>query len=317
MSLLPFQDAERLDPFGHLSTRRPRLAQAIAATTKRRDTRQRRAQILLMLLQHRCSLRGNANRPWYVPGAVARLGADWLETTWRTFWHEAAPSIRTIREHLRRMQDAGVLVAAPGDWLPMLRQPDHPERRPRYPDTLHILDTDADAAWWAEVGIPRLKANPRARYNPTLWRQLFRTWRADAAALAKMPTIAFAEDQPRAARRATIPAEVQAEAEAAATVLERAVARFEESSEGRLELLTALAEAGARVHGAIAFQMHAGRGDLAGSTAMLAQALRRRKPIGNRAGWLVAAWRDSSTDERREARADACRSVYQAERVAT
>jgi hypothetical protein len=321
MSLLPFQDAERLDPFGALTGRRARFAQAIAATTLRRDTRRRRAQVLLMLLQFRCPLRGNSRRGWYVAGAVARMGADWIETTWRTFWQEEAPSMRTIREHLRKLQECGVLVAAPGDWLPMLRQADHPERRPRYPDTYHLLDSDAEAHWWADVGLPRLEQNPSARHNPTLWRRLFASWRdevAKAIAPGFSPAAEVAESAPRQ-KAATKPVrQVQNVDKSAILALELAVARADDDTKvGRLALLTAAAEMGARIQGQLSFQMLAGRGDVRGAVAMLAQALRRSKPITNRAGWLVAAWRDATPAERFEAISAACRSAYTTERVAT
>lgn len=304
MSLLPFSEGDRIDPFASLQQRRPRLALAIAATTRRRDTRRRRAQVLLMLLQFKCPLGVTKRRAWYVPGAVARQGADGIESSWVAYWDENPPSMRTIRQHLRCLQDAGTLVAAPGDFLPILRHPEHPEHKPRYPDTFHILETDVEAKWWGEVGMIELANRPKVRHNPEKWAELFGNWRAKARRHSKNPGILYPENLAADALAGPLdenPAEVSqplANLVDDAKVLEAAV---RDKKAHPLELLAAVADIGARIRGGLGFRMTSNGPRLRGAVALLAVALRRGKTIHNRAGWLVNAWRTASADELREA----------------
>jgi hypothetical protein len=257
-----------------------------------------------MLLQFKCPTGGAPRRDWYVPGGVARQGADGLQNAWLAYWDEDPPSLRTIREHLKKLQEAGTIVAAPGDWLPILRNPSHPERRPRYPDTFHILETDIEARWWAEVGVVELAARSSARHNPDVWAELFGSWRAQARRHYKKPGLLYPKAAAGGAPLAGPLDEVAPETSQptenlveAAQVLELAV----RSSDQPLDYLVAMAEIGGRIRGGLGFRMAGSRGRLKGAVALLALALRRGSPIHNRAGWLVNAWRTATADELREA----------------
>ena len=181
MSLLPFPNAHRIDPHAALEARSRRLAQAVEACSRRRDVRERRSQIVLIVQAAACPLGCRARRPWYVPGAAARLGARGIARAWRVVWGEEPPTVRTIRSHLGALERACVLVRAPGAWLPAWTDPEHPERRPRYPDSFHLLEDDRAAEWWATIGRRRLEDAPRARQNPGIWARLFGAWRSEAA----------------------------------------------------------------------------------------------------------------------------------------
>lgn len=254
-----------------------------------------------MLLMFKCPEGVEPKRAWYVPGAVARVGADGLASSWLAYWDEDPPSMRTIREHLRKLQDAGTLVAAPGAWLPVLRHPEHPERRPRYPDTFHILESDSDAEWWAEVGVFQMAEEPSSRFNPDLWARLFSTWRSQSRRRAKAPVSLFPPAQLAAAAAQRGPIEHELDQVVPATehiiadaeTLEAAVVHAKEP----IELLEVMGEIGGRIRGGLGFRMVSSGERLRGAVALLAQAMRRGRPIHNRAGWLVGVWRDAKAQE--------------------
>ncbi len=290
MTLLPWAEGDRVDPFAALWGRHRRVALAIAATTRRRDARRTRAQLWLMLRQLACPVGVRPKHAWYVPGGVARQGALGIESLWPGFWDETAPSLRRIRAHLGALQSAGVLVRSPGDWIPTIGQREH---RPRHPDTFHLIEDEVDATWWAEVGTPELEAHPAARHNPDVWWGLFRDWRALAAERARLSVvgriIADRDDDRRRDARAAVRAEAAARRPAdlaAAAGLEDAARR----AQGPLELLSALDELGAGVRGAMQFKMAGREARLRGAMALLAIALRRGDTVTNRAGWLVTAF---------------------------
>jgi len=70
-----FQGGNALeDLFG----RSVRLATVVQATSRRRDVREIRSKIVLLLLALRCPMFGTPAKPWYVKGAVARRGLEGL-----------------------------------------------------------------------------------------------------------------------------------------------------------------------------------------------------------------------------------------------
>lgn len=290
MSCLPFTEAERLDPFGHLEARAPRMANAILATSRRRDVRERRSQLVLLLMAMACPVGRRPLKSWYVPGGVARNGAEGIRRAWDGFWGEEPPSLRTVRSYLGELEAAAVLVRSPGDWLPMMRDPEHPERRPRYPDSFHLLRSDASAEWWSGPGRLLLERNPGARCNPDTWRALFQGWRsrAENGQLELVALIAAGEPRPAAPTRGigsrgkVDGAQAAAQTEDAATIAAAVRAR-----RGPMALLLTLAATGCRLEGGNAAKLVATPELLEGAALLLARALRRGDRIRNRAGWLV------------------------------
>jgi len=325
------QDSQRLpqaparSALDELAERSPRLACAVEAASRRRDCRELRSRLLLLLLALACPPRGEPRRSWYVPGAVARLGAEGLERAWRGFYGGGAPSLRTIRKHLGELEGACALVRRPGDWMPRARDPEHPERRPRYPQTFELLEQDRDAEWWAREGRHMLAAHPEARANPDAWRRLFRGWRERAARLEREPMLPFEEgllDVPPQVRadpsssgslrqaagfaadsggpessanqtghKASSP--VRGRSAPSAEQLERARAIGRAAMEREpLRCLALLRAAGADVRGSGA-QLELARCPerLAAAARLLARALERGDVVRNRAGWILRAVR--------------------------
>lgn len=298
---LRLAEPAQLDPIAELERKAPRLANAIEATSRRRDVRELRARITLLLCALACPLRGRPTRSWYVPGAVARIGAEGIRRAWLGYFGEEPLGLRTIRAHLGALEQACVLVRSPGDWLPILRNPDHPERRPRYPDTLHLLRGDEAAEWWATVGRGLLAANPRTRCNPDKWAAIFQGWRARAA--DPNDTLAgglFEELQARLGGRgpgSTVKEPRELPALETAARLDSLV----RSKASQLELLGELRQADVHIRGKNALYLCREPERLRGAVAMLARALRRGDRIRNRAGWLVRCARYLPTDELRGA----------------
>lgn len=310
MSLLPLAEPQRVDPFACLEARARRAAQVVAAISRRRDVRERRAQIVLLVQALSCPWGTRPRRTWYVPGACVRTGAEGLWRAWRAFYGgEDPPTVRTIRAHLSVLERACVLVRSPGDWIPWWPDPEHPERRPRYPDTLWLLETDAAAEWWAAVGRARLAEHPKARRNPDLWRRLFAGWRAEAsrfqleldfdrpaaqdpadlqALLAGLfgpasrgPAEARPPEPETGGARRGAPGAPEALIELAAGLRRQA---------GPLELLGLLAEAGCRIRGPNFHRLAREPVRLLGAAALYLVACRRGDRIRNRPGWLVTAF---------------------------
>lgn len=183
--LLPFTEhhLERAPrtPLEELARRNLRLANLVEAISRRGDVRALRARLLLLLVARVCPLGVRPHRAWYEGGAVARMGVEGIRRAWAEEHGHDAPSERTIRAHLGALEIACAIQRAPGDFLPCRRDLEHPERRPRYGDTIHVLESEAAARFWAGEGEARLARNPEARTNPHRWKMLFGRWRAEAA----------------------------------------------------------------------------------------------------------------------------------------
>ena len=290
--------------FNELAHRSRRIANAIEATTRRRDVRDKRSKIVLAIYRHRCPLDGTPRLPWYVPGATARHGAEGLRRDWKRLWGEDPPSLRTVRSHLGALEMACCIIRSPGDFLPMMRNPEHPEHRPRHPDTLHIIEGDAAAHWWSTVGRARIETSPDCRSHPTRWRLLFSNWRTEAAAADAQgehfdPEAELLEALPEPARAVmpttkrvkglpNRPPVASAESLTAAASL-RSVVRRRESTP--TELHQALRRVGADVAGKMAWAVAASPDRFRGAAALLVLAIERGDRIRNPAGWLVRAFK--------------------------
>jgi hypothetical protein len=264
----------------------PRLADVLEATTRRRDVLAARLRVVLLLLRARCPLGAVLRRRWYVPGAVARLGARGLLRSWlATFPGVEAPSERRLRGHLQALESDLVLVRAPGDWIPTLPRGDG--RRSRWPDTFHVLEDDDAAEFWSTTGAERLAAHPDARTNPTVWRAHFAEWRgrrpvqrtlwetvealaarlsaSGAGAVAQLVDLRHAEQLRQVA---LLPRDAPPHA-----------------------LLAGLEAAGCALRGRNRDLAQKDAGRLRGAAAVLSLVLRRGRCVRNGSGFLVAAWR--------------------------
>lgn len=262
-----------------VAARSIRIANVLEAISRRRDVLELRCKMVLLLFRLRCSPTGQPMKAWYVPGAVARVGAEGLRRAWRGFYGEEAPSLRTIRSHLGQLEQSLVIVRQPGDWLPMAASAPR-EHRPRHPDTWHVLATDEEAEWWGSDGQAILERNPGARFNPDIWKRLLRGWRERLERIKREPMLPFLE--------AAAAAEGQ---QVARRELARGVARAARQGEP-LAFLEGLRDAGVEVRG-IRVQLALVRflDRARGAAALLATALDRGDRIRNPAGWLVRAFR--------------------------
>lgn len=281
------------DPLGDLAEEAPRLANVVEATSRKRDVRCKRAKILLLLLALACPASAEPSRPWYVPGGVARVGAEGLLRAWQGFFHEPAPSLRSMRTHLGELERGLALVASPGDWMPAARDPEHPERRPRYPQTFHLLVNDETAEWWEREGLELAQKHPETRHNPDAWRRVFRGWRERAARVAREPMLPFTDPQSLEERtqRAAVGGRVEEPARQRDDA--RAIAKAaSEHEQDPLALLSALRKAGVQLSGSkVAVSLAREPRRLAAAARLLARALERGDRIRNRAGWLVRMFR--------------------------
>ena len=291
MSVLPFPEAERLDPFATLDQRSSHLASLLSGEgprRTRRDVLRRRAQILLLLLDMRCPRAARPYVSWYVPGAVARVGASGIVSRWEARWEEEAPSERTIRRHLAALQAVGAIVTSPRDWKLGSRDPAPMGMRDRHRDTIHVLETDEETRWWASQGRARLAQREDAAWNPDAWWMLFREWRreaarwADAGELAELTVEQEAEESPCVTSRAKL------EPEECARELKDAA--FDDDLTAP-ELLAACERAGAPVHGKHCWVLASHPGRLRTAMAQLAEKLRRGGRLDNPSGWLVRTWK--------------------------
>lgn len=157
-----------------LAVRAPRLALLVETSSLRKDVRRARSRILLALLALACPRTGPARRPWYVPGAVARMGLDGIRRALSGSFGWA-PCDRTLRRHLAALEDVLALVRQPGARIASLRRPG---RAPRYPDTLILLDDEREAAFWEGQGADVLRACPELRTSPEAWERRLGPWRA-------------------------------------------------------------------------------------------------------------------------------------------
>lgn len=257
-----------------LAARSLRLATVVQAASRRRDVRELRARILGLLVALRCPRSGNPARSWYVPGGVARLGISGIVRAWRGFYGEAAPTERTIRAHLGALERALALVRVPGDWIPTA--PGAP--RLRHPDTILLLEDEAEAEFWAREGLPALERHPEARTNPSVWRRLFRSWRKDA-------------HDPQG--RLPFPAPARRTIEDARPALPQEAAELRKALAGGddLKVAEALRSIHALPDGRVLWTLVRQAGPFRRAAARLADELERRTRIRNRAGWIVWAFR--------------------------
>lgn len=287
--------AVHAEPLDQLAERAPRLANVVEATSRRRDVREFRARVLLLLLHLRCPTRGRPARPWYVPGAVARLGAGGLRRAWRGFWGQDPPSLRTFRAHLGAMEAACLLVRSPGDWIPIRRDPSHPERRPRYADTLHVLDDDQAAEWWAAEGFQILEARPEVRHHPDRWRLVFASWRDRAASrdLSLVGTLFEGLKAPPIECRSVAPdsrsnvSGKPARAGRTSQSLAAGLRALVREARDPLELLSGARAFGVLIRGKAQASLASDEVRLRGALALLAVAYARGDRIRNRAAWVV------------------------------
>lgn len=289
-------------PLDRLAGMNHRLANVVEAISRRRDVRRLRAKLLVLILETRCPRGVKPRRAWYVPGAAARLSASGLRRAWRSHWAEEPPAERTLRAHLGALESGGALVRQPGDWLPARFDPDNPEKRPRYPDTIHVLDTDEDAAWWAEVGHPLLEQHPEARRSARAWAGTIGDWRARLAGRAEstprqldlfVDAVADGIGKPRRGGEVQEAAERRDGALQAAEALRDGIA----TETDPLALLELAAAVGARIEGDRQFEVAQSPARLRGALARLAMALARGDRIRNRAGWLFRVWKHASGAE--------------------
>lgn len=279
--LLPFPEAERIDPLGALEAALPRIAAVLRATSSRRDVLATRSSIVLLVWRLRCPAQGRPRRSWYVPGAVTRQGAAGLRAAWRMRLESEPPSEKTLRRHLAALERACVLVTSPGDWIPYRRP--IPAQRPRYPDTVHLLDDERAATWWAEVGADRLEAHPECAHNPDAWAQRFGDWRGEAAAFERQPELPFPEGDP--------------EPEPGSGELADELETLSREARRGLELLARLGGLGIGIRGRPALELAGNATRLRGAVAMLARALRRGDSVRSPAGWIVRAYRRADGSE--------------------
>ncbi len=287
--------SERSSPLDALSRRSVLLAGLVESASRRRDVRELRARIVLLLLNLRCPLHARPTRSWYVPGAVARLGAEGLLRAWEGFFGEEAPCLRSMRSHLGMLEQSGILRRSPGDWIPGFRDAAHPERRPRWPDTFHVLDGEAATEFWAGPGGRLLELHPEARHSPDAWRKLFGRWREGGL----QDVFSFeAPTLPEPARRAAAGSDEAQETRARGVALARGLKR----AAGPLEVLSALAGAGVTLKGGLGFKAAGAWPRLRAVGALLARALCRGDRVRNPSAWVARVFEDAAPKELEQAR---------------
>lgn len=294
-ALLPFE------PLEVLAARSPRLANLVESISRRRDVRDLRARLLVLLLELRCP--PSAHRPrrsWYVRGAVARLGLEALRRAWRSLHSAEAPSSRTLRTHLGVLERVMAVVRQPGEYLASSRArglegAEGQAFRPRHADTLHVLEDERAADWWARNGAPALARAPAARRCALRWRKLFGLdWRSQVGA-PEQRTLFERQDLERVPTgpREGLPDRPGCPPAEAERVREEISAAGGEP----LALLLALARAGARVLGRPSFELAGDPARLRGAAGLFARALLRGDVLRNRAAWLVRAFRHAPRAE--------------------
>lgn len=300
----PAKKLEPLSRIDELEARHFRIGAAVRAASRRSDVRELRSKIVLILLAMRCPVGRAPRRRWYVPGGVARLGAEGIRRAWPSFWPGSPPTVRTVRAHLGALESAGVLVRGPGDWLASVN-PEAPHKRPRYPDTFHILDDEEEAEWWQNTGRALLEKEPSARHSPDRWRMLFGRWRDrlrdELAGLGPQPMLPGLEAlAPPTKKR---PPAVQAtpkEVESSEGIAERLSEVVHRDRVSAGEIVGTLDRCGIHLRGAMRSRMQGNLYRLRGAAALLALALLRGDRVRNRPGWVVSAWnhaRDAEVDK--------------------
>lgn len=292
-----------VEPLAALERRARRLANVVTAISRRRDVRETRAKLILVLLEHLCPEGGRPLKPWYVPGAVARFGIESLQRAWKELFGEEAPVERSIRSHLAVLEAACAIARQPGDWLPYLFPDEDVEKRPRYPDTIHLLLDDREAEWWEVEGARILREHPGVRRSPRVWRLKIGDWRAKArtrqlelfpqvvrnvAAAMRRNAERGAEDRagnPHAPNRA-----LHADPKAGEFLLAALRRRAKPA-----ELLGALHLVQVRIGGTTSWRCLRAPERFRGAIALLASALMRGDRVRSRAAWLMGAF-NSATD---------------------
>jgi len=193
------------------------------------------------------------------------------------------------------LESAGVLVKSPGDWLPIPRDPKHPERRPTYAQTFHLLETDEVADWWAADGQKILKLHPNCKTNPDRFRMLLGDWRKRAA---KGPSGVVQEtlwDD-----SATISAGDGAGSGSARSIEHRVDILREIVCRPNVrpdEIVVSLDRAGLRLRGPNRLKVQRNAGRLRGVAAMAAIAISRGDKIRKPGGWIFRAFDIAPVEE--------------------
>lgn len=313
------EERAQVEPLDLLAAQCRRLAEVVSAISRRRDVRTVRSRLLILLLNHRCPLGTTPRHAYYVPGAVVRMGVDGIRRAWRGEFGEEPPSVRSLRTHLAVLERNLAIMRSPGDFIEQT-YPDHPERRPRMAQTLHLLETDRAAAWWAREGMRLLRENPKARTNPFLWRRLLGNWRERAKdlqldlldaqeALEAMPETIETPGEapgmvPEAVPSTARPARQESGSPEPSTDvrLVRGLKSVALSRGDAIETITALRRAGVPLQGGrLVMQLASYMDRTRGAAAMLAVALARGDRIRSVAGWYVRAFKSATTDEFRDA----------------
>lgn len=291
-ALLPFE------PLELLAQRSRRLADLVESISRRKDVRELRSRLLVVLLELRCPPGVRPRRSWYVPGAVARLGIEGIRRAWRGLLGLEPPCPRSLRAHLGILEKARALVRSPGD-----RLEGAPEGRAwRHADTIHLLEDEEALLDWLAVA-PSVEARRDARRDPRLWGRLAGKWRGGRPRQLELAFPAAAGAELASRPPAGLPDRVGADT-ASGGALRRALGAVVATVDhDALDALRVLEAHGARVRGRPSFQLAADLGRLEGAGALLALALSRGDSIRNRAAWLVRAHRHAAPGELRAARA--------------
>ncbi len=287
---LPFGSGQERHtaPLELLAGRSRHLATVVEATSRRGPVRSRRAQLLLLLLRLRCPTDSRPKHSWYVPGAVARLGAEGIRRAWKGFFGEEPPSLRTVRSYLGLLEQACAIVREPGEPMPWHPDPKHPERRPRYPDTFHVVESERASRWWADVGHQRLDELGERRHLSSCWRAMLGDWRSEVSKtqleLYRLERVDELDEISPAERSTELVASLRC-------------------ARGPFDLLAAARAAGAHLGHVASIELAADTSRLAASLAMLAITLQREERgrattrVRSRGRWLLWAFRHATPTE--------------------
>lgn len=281
-------------PLDLLAARSRRLADLVEAVSRRRDVRELRARLLVLLLELRCPHSGRPKRSWYVPGAVCRMGVEAIRRAWRGYHRTEPPCARTIRAHLGLLEQVRAVVRQPGDWVGLRTEPREGGWRPRHADTIHVLEDEESLEAWVRNGAEVLRSHPEARRNPDAWARLLSGWRRRRPARQ----LGLFDDLPPEGLQDRV-GEGRADGRALASDL---AALPEERRRDALQLLLVARAHGVEARGRPTWALAADRSRLEGGLCLLARALVRGDCVRNRAAWLVRAHRLAPAAELEQAR---------------
>jgi len=284
--LLPFE------PLDALAARSRRLADLVESISRRRDVRELRARLLVLLLELRCPVGARPRKPWYVPGAVARLGVEGLRRAWRAYHGGEPPCARTLRAHLGLLERVRAVGRQPGDWVDG-ELPAEGAWRPRHADTIHVLEDEAAAEAWGARVAPALAAHRDLRRNPDRWRRLVGRWRGP---IGRQLDLFDPAGRPAGSPEG-LPDRVGEDRPAGEALARRLASLAQARSQEVLDVLAAARDAGAHLRGRASFELAADRRRAFGAAALLARALARGDWVRNRAAWLVRAFRLAGAGE--------------------